>query len=174
MAWRNESRRHSLARRGIKTRQRINPTIVKGVKNKKMSPEIYKLRRKVMNIIYDLKKIDPDMERVEVRIADDNKKGNLASARMDEHKVIWVTEEALNLPENDLRYIIAHELLHTMYGYRHKNSGLMSPKINQGWSRQKIESRFAKRVKESKERNNFKYGKTFEKRPDFEKNLTLK
>lgn len=44
------------------------------VKNKNMNNEVYKLRRKVINIIYDLKK-DLDLPRIIVRITDNN--GNI-------------------------------------------------------------------------------------------------
>jgi len=95
-----------------------------------MNKEVYALRRKVMNIIYDLKKAVPTLPRVEVRIGNHvNDKRVLGQARMTECQ-IWITETATNMNADELRHIVAHELGHAVLGLEHDDKcPLMRPTL---------------------------------------------
>lgn len=100
-------------------------TICQELKNKEMNPAVFKLRKKVMNLIYEASEIVP-LPRIEVRITD-NHETTLAVGRMRKN-VIWVSERAVTYSEFDLRTIVFHELLHAVFGVSHdENCPLMKP-----------------------------------------------
>ncbi len=102
--------------------------------NKKMSPEVYKLRRIVMNYIYEAKKLlNGNMDRVEIRIVDlspeNIRQGTLGYAFMGDH-IVWISEHILTDKKFKpfLKEIVFHELLHANYNIGHnKINMLMSP-----------------------------------------------
>jgi len=109
-------------------RNQINKTSRKGMDNKKMNPETYVLRRKVIDIIYDLKEIIA-LPRIRVRITDDSVDSVLAVARMNKDS-IWVSERAINYGKNGLKHIVVHEIAHAVFGLPHdKKCPVMSPVI---------------------------------------------
>lgn len=85
-----------------------------------MSPEVYQLRRKVIALIYEAKKLVPTLPRVTVRITD-NHETTLALATM-KRDYIEVSERAVNCGDFDLRTIVFHELLHAVWGVGHDKS----------------------------------------------------
>ncbi len=86
------------------------------LKNKKMSDEVYKLRRRVMTLIYEIKEF-ADIPRIDIRITDDDAEF-LGVARL-QNNIIWITERAITSDEYDLRTIVYHEVLHAVYGIGH-------------------------------------------------------
>ena len=150
MAWKGESRRHSLARKGVKTakgrrKPRSHYETDYG-KNLKMNDDVYKLRRQVINILYDAKDM-VDLPRIDVRITSKMKKNTLAVARMEDN-IIWVQEGSINIPEYDLREIVYHEILHAVFGVPHiKGDPLMDKYHNANLSRKELDNNFKRLAK---------------------------
>lgn len=116
--WRGQSKRHSMARRGIKTRQKMFQCSKMG--NLKMNPQTYKLRQDVMRYVNRAGEIVEGLPRVNVRITD-NHPTALACADMGEGRItIWVSKNAVN-QQAKLKYIVFHEILHTAFGVRHSD-----------------------------------------------------
>ncbi len=110
-----------------------------------MNKEVYALRRKVINIIYDLKKAVPTLPRVEVRIGNHvNDKRVLGQGKMKECK-IWITEKAVNMNPDELRHIVAHELGHAVLGLEHDDKcPLMRPTLAKVLDQKQCVYHFAK------------------------------
>jgi hypothetical protein len=94
-------------------------------KNKKMSPEVYKLRREAMDFIYEANEL-VDLPRITIRITDIDKnfpakKNVIGTGRMNQD-IIWITERAITQKNCDLRTLVFHELLHAVYGVEHDES----------------------------------------------------
>jgi len=93
----------------------------KKIKNFKMNDEVYKLRRQVINLIYEAKNYRIDLPRIDVRIGT-AKKGHeqiLGVGRMSDKK-IWITEKAINHSTNYLRHVVFHEIGHAVFGLNHR------------------------------------------------------
>ena len=93
----------------------------KKIKNFKMNDEVYKLRRQVINLIYEAKNFGIDLPRIDVRIGT-AKKGHeqvLGVGRMSDKK-IWITERAINHSKNYLRHVVFHEIGHAVFGLNHR------------------------------------------------------
>ena len=102
------------------------------LKNKKMSPEVYKLRRVIIDMIYEFKKII-DLPRITVRVTEDGEaeeKNTMGVGTMDNRVVIWIPEKTLKRSEDTLREVIAHEIGHAVFKLRHDNSKMMNSTIN--------------------------------------------
>lgn len=124
--------------------------------NKKMNPEVYKLRRQVMEYIYRAKHLlGGNMDRIDIRIIDlapeHAKRGVVGTARMGQ-KIIWIPEDTLKEFEGDaLHEIVFHELLHALWAVPHdKKCPLMSPIIKEppmkGTEIDKIFLQYAKKM----------------------------
>lgn len=87
---------------------------------KEMSPAVYQLRRKVIDLIYEAKKLVPTLPRIMVRITE-NHETTLAMATL-KRDYIEVSERAVNCGDFDLRTIVFHELIHAVWGVRHNES----------------------------------------------------
>lgn len=93
------------------------------LKNKEMSPEVYALRRQVINLIHEAKKI-VELPRINVRVTDRHET-ILGVARMGKN-VIWITEETVAS-----RAVVFHEILHAVFAQDHvKGCPLMAEKIS--------------------------------------------
>jgi len=97
--------------------------------NKKMNADTYKLRREVINFIYEAKN-KVQLPRIEVRITEPNKgrhQGTLGLAYLNQN-VIYIPS---NLIENGrlkkyFKEVVAHEIVHAVTGFRHdENCPLM-------------------------------------------------
>jgi valyl-tRNA synthetase len=96
------------------------------LKKMEMSKEVYRLRRKVIDLIREAKELVPTMPRITVRITD-NHVTTLARATM-KRNYIEVSERAINSSSFDLRTIVFHELVHAIWGIKHdENCPLMKP-----------------------------------------------
>ena len=92
----------------------------KNFTNFKMNDEVYKLRRQVMNIIYEVKNLGLNIPRIDVRIGEDKSCNVLGKGRLNDN-IIWITPRAINKGENYLRHTVLHELIHTIYGCGHNS-----------------------------------------------------
>lgn len=93
------------------------------LKNKEMSSEVYALRRQVISLIYEAKKI-VELPRINVRVTD-NHDTILGVARMGKN-IIWITEETVAS-----RAVVFHEILHAVFSQEHVTGcPLMSPEVN--------------------------------------------
>ena len=90
----------------------------KNFKNFKMNNEVYKLRRQVINIIYDVKNNGMNIPRIDVRIGEDKNCEVLGKGRLNGN-IIWITPKAINKGENYLYHTVLHELVHTIFGKGH-------------------------------------------------------
>jgi hypothetical protein len=95
-------------------------------KNLTMNPETYRLRRQVIDLIYEAKALVP-IPRVTVRITENDQR-LLGQAKMKDN-TIWITERAVTT--RNIRTIVYHELLHAVFGVEHDaDSPLMGPTYN--------------------------------------------
>jgi len=85
---------------------------IKDPKKKVMSPAVYALRRQVIDLIYEAKKLVPDLPRIEVRVTE-NHDSILGMAYM-ERNIIHITERSVAS-----RSVVFHEILHAVYGTEH-------------------------------------------------------
>ena len=94
--------------------------------NFKMDNEVYKNRRKVLDFIYELKNEGFKLPRIDVRIGTSKKCNVLGKARLNDN-IIWITQTAIDNGRDELRSVVYHELLHTIYGCNHvKGCPIMS------------------------------------------------
>ena len=91
---------------------------VSQIKNFKMNDAVYKLRRQVINLIYEAKKEIKDLPRIEVRIGEARKKNVLGVAMLKDCK-IWITDDAINMGDDALRNVVFHEIVHAVTGFGH-------------------------------------------------------
>ncbi len=106
-----------------------------GYRLKKMNDNTYKLRRKVINIIYGLnnflkeKKCDP-LPRIEVRIVEEHKcKRAVGGYAYIGKNIIHIPEKTLDYNYESLLRVVIHEVLHGI-GFEHDNNcHIMHP----GW-----------------------------------------
>ena len=124
------------------------------MKNYKMDDSIYKLRRKVIDLIYEIKSIYPQLPRINVRITSQHleKPTILGSSSMDTEYIIWIPIDSTSEPKNILRYITFHEVLHTVFGVEHdkRATDLMDSRIHRDKTKEQIHSMFLKEIKNIK------------------------
>ena len=102
----------------------------KQIKNFKMNDAVYKLRRQVINLIYEVKKEIKDLPRIEVRIGEARKKNVLGVAMLKDCK-IWITDDAINMGDDALRNVVFHEIVHAVTGFGHDDKcPLMKPNLD--------------------------------------------
>lgn len=100
--------------------------------NRKMDDATFKLRRKVIEIVFEAKALlagrNVDMDRVDVRITDSRSASTLGVARRND-KIIWIPATTItDLKPLELRHTVLHELCHALFGTKHdKNCDLMGP-----------------------------------------------
>ena len=86
--------------------------------NFKMTDEVYKLRKKVINVLYDLKNNGFNIPRIDVRIGQHKNCQVLGVAKLN-NNIIFITENAIDKKENEFYHTVLHELIHTIYGCEH-------------------------------------------------------
>ena len=91
---------------------------IKKIKNFDMNKNTYALRRKVINLIYEVKNSGVNLPRIEVRIGEPRKKNLLGVALLKDNK-IWITDDAINMGEDALRNVVFHEIVHAVTGFGH-------------------------------------------------------
>ena len=88
------------------------------IKNHKMNDLVYKKRRQVMNLIYEVKKEFLSFPRIEVRIGEARDHNVLGVAKLSK-KQIWITKRAVDMSQDALRNIVYHEIVHAVTGFGH-------------------------------------------------------
>lgn len=119
-------------------------------KNKKMDNDVYKLRRKVINIIYEIKQFVPNLPRIDVRITDDHTadKKNIAGLAQMGKLIVWIPEGTVNKSETYIRNVVYHEVLHAVYGVGHvKGCPLMDSHIPMNLNKEEAKKLFLKHIK---------------------------
>ena len=91
---------------------------IKKIKNFKMNKETYPLRRKVIDLIYEIKNSGVVLPRIEVRIGEARKPNLLGVAMLKDCK-IWITDDAINMGDDALRNVVFHEIVHAVTGFGH-------------------------------------------------------
>ena len=149
MTWKGEKFRHQLASRGIKSRRDRYDS--GRAKNLKMNDDVYKLRREAMKYIYEAREL-AELPRINIRITDkmEGSKPNtqvLGLAGMDRTNIIWIPEQTLK-EGWDLRAIVFHEILHTVFGIDHVNdpNDIMYPALKKQ-TKSELNKQFKKWVK---------------------------
>ena len=100
------------------------------IKNFKMNDEVYKLRRQVINLIYEVKKEFLSFSRIEVRIGEARNHNVLGVAKLSK-KQIWITKRAVDMSQDALRNIVYHEIVHAVTGFGHDDKcPLMKPTLD--------------------------------------------
>lgn len=98
----------------------------------KMDDDLYLLRRKVIDVIYQIKDRFPKIPRQTIRIVESGVRSDIsvcAYAGLSQN-YIHVTKRWANI-ECYLYELIAHELVHSVTGFEHDdNCLLMSPRLN--------------------------------------------
>jgi len=117
-------------------RRDITTTTNRKIQSKRMSDEVYKMRREIIDIIYRVKKLVPNMPRISVRVAD-NDDEVLGCASMRGYEM-WITERSTS----DLA-VVLHEILHAWKGIEHDdNCKLMHPNKQLGVSDKELMDTF--------------------------------
>ena len=95
-----------------------------------MNDITYKKRRRVIDLIYEVKKEIKDLPRIEVRIGEARKKNVLGVAMLKDCK-IWITDDAINMGDDALRNVVFHEIVHAVTGFGHDDKcPLMKPNLD--------------------------------------------
>ena len=100
------------------------------IKNFKMDAEVYKKRRQVIDLVYEIKKEIKSLPRIEVRIGEARNHNVLGVAQLSDCK-IWITDRILNMSEDALRNVVFHEVVHAVTGFGHDDKcPLMKPTLD--------------------------------------------
>ena len=102
----------------------------KEIKNFIMNNETYKLRHKVVTLLYEIKREVKNFPRIEVRIGEARNHNVLGVAQLKDKK-IWITKRAVDMSEDALRNIVYHEVVHAVTGFGHDDlCPLMKPTLD--------------------------------------------
>ena len=102
----------------------------KQIKNFDMNDNTYKMKRQVINMLYEIKKEIKNFPRIEVRIGEARNHNVLGVAQLKDKK-IWITKRAVDMSEDALRNIVYHEVVHAVTGFGHDDlCPLMKPTLD--------------------------------------------
>ena len=104
----------------------------KKIKNFKMNDEVYKLRRQVIELIYEAKRGGINLPTIAARIGEQKAKHKnvLGVATMNGNQM-WITKDAIDLGLDVLRNVVFHEIGHAVFNLEHNNKcPLMESKQN--------------------------------------------
>ena len=95
----------------------------KKIKNFEMNADVYKLRRQVIELIYEAKRGGVNLPRISVRIGEQklNHKNVLGCAKMNGNQM-WITKDAIDLGIDALRNVVFHEIAHAVFNVQHDES----------------------------------------------------
>ena len=95
-----------------------------------MNNETYKLRHKVVTLLYEIKREVENFPRIEVRIGEARNHNTLGVAKLNK-KQIWITKRAVDMSQDALRNIVFHEIVHAVTGFGHDDKcPLMKPTLD--------------------------------------------
>ena len=102
----------------------------KQIKNFDMNDNTYKMRRQVINMLYEIKREVKNFPIIEVRIGEARDHKVLGVAQLKDKK-IWITKRAVEMNEDALRNIVYHEVVHAVTGFGHDDlCPLMKPTLD--------------------------------------------
>jgi len=102
----------------------------KQIKNFDMNDNTYKMRRQVIDMLYEIKREVENFPRIEVRIGEARNHNVLGVAQLKDKK-IWITKRAVDMSEDALRNIVYHEVVHAVTGFGHDDKcPLMKPTLD--------------------------------------------
>lgn len=108
--------------------------------NKKMSPQVYSLRRKVIELIYEANKLI-QLPRIEVRVCEPHL--TIAGVARMGQRIIWINENYVAS-----KAVVFHEILHAVYSVEHVNDcPLMGPVLSKTISDEQCNQLFLKYAK---------------------------
>ena len=95
----------------------------KKIKNFEMNADVYKLRRQVIELIYEAKRGGVNLPRISVRIGEQKSKHKnvLGCAKMNGNQM-WITKDAIDLGIDALRNVVFHEIAHAVFNVQHDES----------------------------------------------------
>ena len=108
----------------MKNKKRKDNMNTKYIKNDKMNKDTYKLRSRVMELIYEALDYGIKLPRINVRIGQPTK-GNENTLGVGGQKWIWITRNAMNkstdkaLSTDYLRHVVFHEIGHAVFNLPH-------------------------------------------------------
>ena len=92
----------------------------KKIKNFKMNDEVYKLRRQVIELIYEAKRGGLNLPRISVRVGEQTAKHkNILGCAMMNKNQMWITKDAIDLGIDTLRNVVFHEIAHAVFNVVH-------------------------------------------------------
>ena len=97
-----------------------------------MNDSVYKLRRQVIDLIYEAKRGGVNLPRIAVRVGEQTAKHKnvLGCAKISGNQM-WITKDAIDLGLDTLRNIVFHEIAHAVYGTEHdEKCPLMQSALN--------------------------------------------
>ena len=104
----------------------------KKIKNFEMNADVYKLRRQVIELIYEAKRGKVNLPRISVRIGEQKPKHKnvLGCATMNGNQM-WITKDAIEMGIDALRNVVFHEIGHAVFNLKHDEScPLMQSSLN--------------------------------------------
>lgn len=108
-----------------------NKMKTKQINNFKMNDDTYKLRREVINILYEAKKRKCRLPRINVRIGSATEKHENVLG-VGGSLNIWITKKAIDRGYNYLLHVTLHELCHAVFNLDHnENCKLMASSIGE-------------------------------------------
>ncbi len=81
-----------------------------------MDDAVYKLRRQVIELIYEAKRGGVNLPRISVRIGEQKAKHNVLGVATMKGNQMWITKDAIDLGTDTLRNVVFHEIAHAVYG----------------------------------------------------------
>lgn len=90
----------------------------KEFKLNKMNDQTYLLRRKVIDVIYMLKK-HVNLPRIEVRIVSAIESTNIIGYAYLNKNIVHIKQEYCSIDTNILTYLVCHEIIHAVTGFMH-------------------------------------------------------
>lgn len=90
------------------------------VQNHSMNSEVYLLKKKVIDVIHELKK-EISLPRITVRVGKENEQHLLGVGRMGQN-IIWITDLTFKKQPHKLLHVVAHEIGHAVFKKEHDES----------------------------------------------------
>ena len=95
----------------------------KKIKNFEMNSDVYKLRRQVIELIYEAKRGGVNLPRISVRIGEQKlKHKNVLGVATMSGNQMWITKDAIDLGIDALRNVVFHEIAHAVFNVQHDES----------------------------------------------------
>ena len=101
----------------------------------KMNNKTYDLRRQVMGMVYEAKKIVPDLPRVEIRIVEKHEEKRIGGYAWLGQNVVHIKKDVIKDFAQDptfLQWLVFHELVHAVFGFGHDKKCRLMSAVYQG------------------------------------------